>query len=172
MEKLHNIFTNPYEYKGVDLSRETEKTYIEIPPYTVDEATGEVLNDTNKPILKEGKPINVYEKIQSYHEECDIYSILKKVAQTGDESLLNKKKGFYGDVSEIPDNLNDIISKLDNDFASIKLNKQIVKAIARGDSNEQIQSLVNKIVDERVKNYRESQELSKEASKAPIKGGE
>lgn len=45
--------------------------------------------------------------IDSFAGECGVYNILKKYAITGDASLLNRKEGFYGDISELPvDELN------------------------------------------------------------------
>lgn len=45
--------------------------------------------------------------IQSFASETGIYNILKMYAKTGDASILNKKQGFYGDISGLPvDELN------------------------------------------------------------------
>lgn len=45
--------------------------------------------------------------IQSFAKETGVYNIMKMYAKTGDTSVLNKKSGFYGDISNIPvDELN------------------------------------------------------------------
>lgn len=45
--------------------------------------------------------------IQSFAEECGVYNIMKMYAKTGDMSLLNRREGFYGDISNLPvDELN------------------------------------------------------------------
>lgn len=45
--------------------------------------------------------------IQSFAAETGIYNIMKMYAKTGDASILNKKQGFYGDISGLPvDELN------------------------------------------------------------------
>lgn len=41
------------------------------------------------------------EVIDSYRESTEIYNIIQRI-QAGDVSLLNKKNGFYGDVTEMP----------------------------------------------------------------------
>lgn len=45
--------------------------------------------------------------IDSFADECGVYNVLKKYAITGDASVLNRKEGFYGDISDLPvDELN------------------------------------------------------------------
>lgn len=45
--------------------------------------------------------------IDSYADECGVYNVLKKYAITGDASVLNRKEGFYADISDLPvDELN------------------------------------------------------------------
>ena len=41
--------------------------------------------------------------IQSFASECGVYNIMKMYAKTGDMSLLSRKVGFYGDISDIPE---------------------------------------------------------------------
>ena len=45
--------------------------------------------------------------IDSFASETGIYNIMKMYAKTGDISILNKKQGFYGDITGLPvDELN------------------------------------------------------------------
>lgn len=60
-----------------------------------------VMRDGSIELVQAGK-IDVYEKIQSYREECDLHCIIKKYELTGDEKLLNKYQGVFGDFSEAP----------------------------------------------------------------------
>ena len=48
----------------------------------------------------------VYKKIQSFAEDTNIYKILSRYFG-GDVSALDKNKGFYADVRDIPRNFND-----------------------------------------------------------------
>lgn len=58
-------------------------------------------------IPKLGKKINRYEMIQASKPSCDINYIVKR-ALAGDATALNVKVPTYADVSEMPDNLNDL----------------------------------------------------------------
>lgn len=58
-------------------------------------------------IPKDGKKINRYEMIQASKPSCDINYIVKR-ALAGDATALNVKVPTYADVSEMPDNLNDL----------------------------------------------------------------
>ena len=58
-------------------------------------------------IPKEGKKVNRYEMIQASKPSCDINYIVKR-ALAGDMTALNVKAPTYADVSEMPDNLNDL----------------------------------------------------------------
>lgn len=73
--------------------------------------------------ILEDAPTNLYEKIQSYREECDLRIILKKY-QNGDESALNKVAGQYMDITDMPKNLAEMyarIKNLENDFETLPL---------------------------------------------------
>lgn len=128
------------------------ETYVEIPPYAIDKETGEILNKTNKPILVKGEDFNFYEKIQSYRDDCNIYSILAKYAMTGDESVLNKKVGTFADIVDIPDNINDFVHGMDEKQKRLsKLSVKDQKVILDGNSN-QVSDLVQKLVKEELVN--------------------
>lgn len=45
---------------------------------------------------------DVYEYIQSFADDVDINRIMEQFNRTKDEDLLNRVKGFYMDVSELP----------------------------------------------------------------------
>lgn len=98
------------EKTAVDCSDPFQKTYKELPPYAVDPETKKILNKKSVPILVEDEPFNIDEYIQSFKDDCDIYTILEKFALTGctDTSLINKGVMSFGDISELPDNFNDL----------------------------------------------------------------
>lgn len=58
-------------------------------------------------IPKFGKKINRYDMIQASKPSCDINYIVKR-AIAGDFTALNVKTPNYVDISEVPDNLNDL----------------------------------------------------------------
>lgn len=53
----------------------------------------------------------VYDKIQSFASDTDINKILARYFG-GDISVIDKNKGFYTDISEIPTNFNDFHNKI------------------------------------------------------------
>lgn len=107
---------------GLDYSRKLEKRFVEVPPYAVDLETGKLINKSSEPILVEDEPFDVDEYIQSFKDECDIYTILEKFALTGctDSTLINKKVMSFGDISELPDNFNDLNKYFEDANAKIK----------------------------------------------------
>jgi len=133
MEKVNNetgevskvIFKGMWNHTkktGLDYSRKLEKRFVEVPPYATDIETGKILNKTSEPILMEDEPFDVDEYIQSFKDECDIYTILEKFALTGctDSTLINKKVMSFGDISELPDNFNDLNKYFDEANSKIK----------------------------------------------------
>lgn len=122
--------------------------FIEIPPLAIDEKTGEVLNKTLVPILKEVEPFNFYEKIQSYKDDCDIYSILAKFQKTGDINLLMGAKSYknFGDYYNIPDNINDFDNLVKKAQKDIKQYSEEQKATILSGNDEQVNSLIADLV--------------------------
>lgn len=45
---------------------------------------------------------NVYDKIQAHLEETKLENILAKCIDMGDTTLLDQRKGFYADITEMP----------------------------------------------------------------------
>ena len=80
---------------------------------------GSMLKDNNVPVIdKQGNrvieatdtPINLYAQIQSWRDECDINILMAKFTN-GDKTALMKRAGAYGlDLSEVPDNFNDLMN--------------------------------------------------------------
>lgn len=115
VQKFRGQWSNPFPPEGLDCSNEYVDTYLEIPPFTKNEK-GEILNDTDLPkFVKNGK-INIQERIQSYAQDCDIYTILERFANSGDTSLINARNAQYGDITNLPDNLNDMDNYISNQF--------------------------------------------------------
>lgn len=136
--KFITPFSNSETRTSQDLSNQYEQTYIELEPYARNDK-GEFLNDSPFPKLVEGEKVNVQEQIDSYFEDVDIYSILKKVAATGDFSYLNRKAGFYADISNLPNNYNDLNNYYKSVASSFKtLPKEIQDLIKAGASDAEV----------------------------------
>ena len=130
--KFRTQYSNHELIKGQDLSRIYEQTYKELAPYERNEK-GEFLNDSPFPKLVSAEKVNIQERIDSFYEDVDLYHILARVAVTGDVSPLNVKTGFYADISNIPNNYNDInvyYKNLSSEFN--KLDPKLKELISSG----------------------------------------
>lgn len=66
---------------------------------------------------------NVYAKIQSYKDSCDVNYILQRFA-AGDQSALSKVQGIYGDFTTVPTSLAELSQRVvdaENLFYSLDL---------------------------------------------------
>lgn len=80
---------------------------------------GSMIKDNNVPVIdKYGNrvieatdtPINLYAQIQSWRDECDLNILMAKFTN-GDKTALMQRSGLYGvDLTQIPDNFNDIMN--------------------------------------------------------------
>lgn len=50
---------------------------------------------------------DVYKEIQTYKDDTNIYSIIEKCGGIENLSKLDSNKGFFADISDFPDNIND-----------------------------------------------------------------
>lgn len=79
MKKFNEILDRPdNKVFAVDHSNPMREQFEEIPPFTKNNETGEILNDTPYPILRQKEDINFDDYINSF-DDCDIYSLLKNL---------------------------------------------------------------------------------------------
>lgn len=71
-------------------------------------------------VLEEVGKTDLYEYIQSFAESCDINMIMARY-QAGDTDVLQRVQGFYFDVSNVPDNMPELLNKLNH--AETEFNK-------------------------------------------------
>ena len=131
-----------------DCSYPYQKRFKEIPPYSVDTESKKFINKTSVPVLIEDEPFNIDEYIQSFKEECDIYTILEKFALTGctDTSIINKGVMSFGDISELPDNLNDMEEYFNNLNKKLsEFNDETAKQIL--DENVSVDKIQNDLIE-------------------------
>lgn len=55
-----------------------------------------------------------YEDVQAWLPTCDMGQIMERYIRTGDSSLLNRRAGFYGDVTDLPTNYAELHNLLHN----------------------------------------------------------
>ena len=128
--KFRSMWSNPFGITGQDLSNEFEDVYEEIQPFAVDPKTGEFLNNSSIPkIVKTGK-INVQEKIQSFSNDVELYHILEKFAYSGDTAFINARECQYGDISDMPTDLNSFASLVNLQLDKLKsINPELAKMV-------------------------------------------
>lgn len=56
--------------------------------------------------------IDLYERIQSFKDDCDLELIVARCTASGDFSPLQRVQGFYADVSGMPKNLMEVYSSV------------------------------------------------------------
>lgn len=138
------------------------RQYVEVPPLAIDEKTGEVINKTLVPVIKEVEPKNFYDEIQSFKDDCDVYSILAKFQKTGDISVLNAANKTFADYYNIPDNINDFNNLVKKSKEELKKYSVEQRKIIEEGNDEAVNNLVAQIV----KAQLVKQGLIKEAEKA------
>lgn len=65
----------------------------------------------NRIFYSNGK-IDIYEKIQSFKDECNLELIVARCTASGDFTPLQRVQGFYADVSKMPKNLAEVYSSV------------------------------------------------------------
>lgn len=95
---------------------------------------------------------DVYNTIQSYKDDTDIYKIVSRYFN-GDVTVLDKNKGFYADVTKIPHDIREWHNKIEegqNIFAGLPTD---LKREFGNDLNQFITSVFNQDFEEKYKNY-------------------
>lgn len=124
------------------------------------------IDDSGSLELRESGVENLYEYIQSFKDEVDLNNIIARFAN-GDVSALNKYKGFFADVSELPSTYagfldiqakaGDIFAKLspaDREKFDFDVNKFIASfgtpeflELFKADSPAEIEPIVKEVID-------------------------
>lgn len=81
---------------------------------------------------------SLYDEIQSHKDECTLETLLAR-ALNGDVNALNKKQGFYGDISNAPSSMADVSRQLEG---ANKLREHvpddILSALEKADTSEAV----------------------------------
>lgn len=137
--------TAPRKRIAVDLSRKLIPQFIEIPPYAKDPDTGEYLNESPYPKLKELDPKDIQKEIDSFAQDCDIYNIIRRSQQGLDVSYAFKDKQ-YADISNIPDNKLDQIAQAES-ISKVSISDDVKEALLSNMTNDEILSILKKKVE-------------------------
>lgn len=68
-----------------------------------------VLDKYGNKVIEPQGPIDLYAQIQSWRDECDINILMAKFTN-GDRTALMQRVGAFLDLSQIPDNFNDMLN--------------------------------------------------------------
>ena len=150
--KFRSMWCNPYGIITQDLSNEFEDVYEELEPFAIDPKTGNFLNNSSVPkIVKTGK-VNVHEKIQSFREDVDLYRILERFAYSEDNALLNARQCAYGDISNLPDDLNGFAQLVNMQLDKLtEMNPELAKLVIDDKAtSEDIEKKANDILKQRI----------------------
>ena len=167
--RFYSMYANPKkDYKKVDLTRKEEKVYKEIPPFAYNLDSGEVYNKSSQPKIIEVGKVNVWDKIQSYAKDCDIYNILKQFAITNDPTLLNNRVGAFMDLVNMPNNIHDF-NNYNKDLADklAKFSPELRDAVLNGATGDSLTKIIQNEVINILKKTKP--ELFKEEIKEEVK---
>lgn len=148
MKKFNEILERPdNKVFAVDYSDPMREQFEEIPPFTKNNETGEILNDTPYPILRKKEDINFDDYINSF-DDCDIYSLLKNLATSpakmADAGL--KASDCY-DTTVLPKNIHEANANiLKGQLARDNLDPRISAVI---DDTEKLKSVIREILNEK-----------------------
>lgn len=101
-------------------SRSRERMYTAVGSQFVPTYKLTILNDGTHDFKETGK-INIYEKIQSHRESVDLSLLIKRYEQ-GDETALERVRGFYVDTLGMPTTLAETLQRIEDSkalFASL-----------------------------------------------------
>ena len=87
--KFRTMFTAemPEPYIG---TKSIYSTYQEVPPFSTDPETGEVINPTSRFKRVKTGEYDFQEYIQSFADSCSLSALLDRVKSSGDMSLLKQ----------------------------------------------------------------------------------
>lgn len=133
------------------------KQFIEVLPFQIDQETGEVLNDTPEIILKETKPKNIQEEIDSYY--YDSFQANMERIRKGDQNTPIEKTtlGEFMNDYDLPKNIHELkkaveknkenMEKFKEEFTKKQAEEAAAKAAAeeeaRRKDDERIKAMIN-----------------------------
>ena len=128
-------YYKPFERpKNDEFIQECDNPYVEqfkeIPPFTQDPTTGEILNDTPYSKLVKVEPMNIQEYIDSFDDK-DIYSMIKSLINDPlGVSRAKLNESMVADTTIYPKNIHEGQSIINNGVpAKDSLDPRIVQAI-------------------------------------------
>lgn len=141
--------------KRPDLSYpENSVDYIEYEIHQEKKSTGDGIDDFEVIDVEEEVKTNIVEFINSFEDQVGIDNILKRVALSGDTSLLNEKEALYADLTPYEDTaeafkkaqaLNELYDSIDPELRNGAGIKEFIENL----TEEKIQAYLDKKLKER-----------------------
>lgn len=134
----------------------------------------ESLDKNGKRYLKKTGNKNIYSKIQEEARGTEIYDIIDKYLQTGDESLLNKRQGIFGNFINIPKSPMEIHQKIIEAEQQFNQLDRTIREEFENDINVFKQSIINGTFEDRIAHYIGKQTKAEQTAelKAKVEGKE
>lgn len=166
---IYSIF-NPRPIKKVDYHQETIAQYVSVPPYTKDKK-GELINETSYYCLVRVADKNVQEYIQSFKDETDLSTIIKRLTINNQMPTLADfiNNNTFGDVSNFDRNAVDPVQALNDQIASLQKEVLETKEKLKAANNDE---LAKKIVAAINKTFGISDPIQSEPTKEEVKPNE
>lgn len=117
-----------------------------------------------KPVLVDR--IDLKKRIQEEAKTTDLKYLLKQFLQTGDESILNQREGFYGDITGVQNLIEG------GEFVSAEQVKESLPSDFAGLTAEQIASMSDKDIASYIAQVRASKVHEEAAVSSEVKEGE
>lgn len=138
---------------------EWQKDYVDYEYKTVKKSTGPGEDDFELEETVIEHRTNIEEFVNSYGEDVGVEAVLKRVALTGDTSLLEKIPEMHADLTQIPENPEERFNMMTNNLADVysKLDPELTKGLSIEDfiknlTPEMLEEYINKKVHAKVNN--------------------
>jgi len=166
-KKLNQFERNDGYDPGVICDNPIQETWIH---KQVVKRTGDSEDDwiiEEKPVMTDS--VDIHKSINEEAKTTDLKYLLKQLLQTGDESVLNRRQGFYGDVSMFGEG-HSLSERSKIDLEAIK--KQLPVDMIKGLSDEEIASITEKdLIDYYQAKIEEVKKKESEVKKEPEEEG-
>ena len=116
--------------------------------------------------------VNVYEKTQAFADSVDLGKIIEKVTLTGDYNILNQRKTEYLDITEMPDNIIEAHSQLENAKRTFEKMPLEIRNKYDHDFSKYLEDMGSKEWVEIMEKYNNPEETKIEEPETETKGGE
>lgn len=145
---IYSIF-NPRPIKKVNYHQESIAQYVSVPPYTKNK-DGTFINETSYYKLVRVADKNVQEYIQSFKDETDLSTIIKRLTINGQVPTLQDfiNNNSFGDVSSFDRNAVDPVKSLNDQVAALQNEVLATKEKLKAANNDELAKKIIKAIND------------------------